>query len=216
MKISNTKIGKLFTALLFASLSLNVACATGSKVPLNSANSLTQAYVWYDGEREHKVWMNPQVIAEFGAAADNRSSVTAVVAGATPLLMKNRQGGVRMWKLDSSSAMVTGAAIQSLAVSQPAAKYSPVFHVGPSSTTGMRALPGNIIVYLNPAWDAAAVSAWLEKRKLEVVKKLPIGTNAYVIKTGPGLEALDTANNLHKSGEVKAAFPDWWQEVEAQ
>jgi hypothetical protein len=48
---------------------------------------------------------------------------------------------------------------------------------------------------------------------LEIVKKLEIGPNIYVIKTGTGLEALDTANALYKSGEVKAAFPDWWQEV---
>jgi hypothetical protein len=45
------------------------------------------------------------------------------------------------------------------------------------------------------------------------VKKLEIGPNIYVIKTGPGLEALETANALYRSGEVKAAFPDWWQEV---
>lgn len=216
MKISNTKIGKTFTALLFASLSLNVACATGPKAPLNNANALTQAYVWHDGEREHKVWMNPQVVAEFGAGAESRSSVSAVMLGATPVFRKNQQAGVRFWKLGSTSATTTVAAIQSLAASQPAGKYSPVFHVGPNSTTGMRALPGNIIVYLNPAWDAAAVSAWLQKRKLEVVKKLEIGTNIYVIKTGPGLEALDTANSLYNSGEVKAAFPDWWQEAEAQ
>jgi hypothetical protein len=34
-----------------------------------------------------------------------------------------------------------------------------------------------------------------------------------VIKTGPGLIALETANSLYKSGEVVAAFPDWWEEV---
>jgi hypothetical protein len=48
---------------------------------------------------------------------------------------------------------------------------------------------------------------------LEIVKKLEIGPNIYVIKTGLGLEALATANALYRSGEVKAAFPDWWQEV---
>jgi hypothetical protein len=123
---------------------------------------------------------------------------------------------VRMWKLAIVSATASGDAIQSLQSRQPGGKYSPVFHDGSGSSASMRALPGNIIVYLNPAWDATAVAAWLQKKKLEAVKKLEIGPNIYVIKTGPGLEALDTANNLYKSGEVKAAFPDWWQEVEAQ
>jgi hypothetical protein len=46
-----------------------------------------------------------------------------------------------------------------------------------------------------------------------MMKKLEIGPNIYVIKTAPGLEALETANTLYRSGEVKAAFPDWWEEV---
>jgi hypothetical protein len=77
----------------------------------------------------------------------------------------------------------------------------------------MRALPGNIIVYLNPAWDDAAVKAWASKQQLEIIKKLEIGPNIYLIKTAPGLESLNTANALYKSGEVVAAFPDWWKQV---
>jgi hypothetical protein len=76
----------------------------------------------------------------------------------------------------------------------------------------MRALPGNIIVYLDPAWDSEAVTAWAGQRQLKIVKKLEFGPNIYVIKTGPGLDALNIANALYKSGEVVAAFPDWWEE----
>ena len=216
MKIFNKNIGKTLTTLLLASLSLNVACAPVSKVQASKVNTLTQAYVWYDGDREQKVWMNPQVVADFSAGADKQSTVKAANPGATPLFRKNQQPGMRMWQLDSTSSTAAGATIQSLKASQPAGKYSPVFHDGPSSTASMRALPGNIIVYLNPTWDDAAVKSWLTTHKLEVVKKLEIGPNIYVLKTGPGLEALDTANKLYKSGEVKAAFPDWWLDVEAQ
>jgi hypothetical protein len=216
MKISSTKIGNMLTVLLFAGLSLNVACATGSKVPVKNANSLTQDYVWYDGDREHKVWMNPQVVADFSAGVDKQNVQKSANMGATLLQRKHNQAGVRIWQLDSTSATAAGVVIQSLRASHPGGKYSPVFHDGPNSTASMRALPGNIIVYLNPSWDTAAVNAWLKTRKLEVVKKLEVGQNIYLIKTGPGLDALDTANNLYRSGEVKAAFPDWWQEVVAQ
>lgn len=216
MKISNTTIGKTLTTLLFASLSVNVACAPVAKIQVNNAGSLTQAYVWYDGNREHKVWMNPQIVADFSTGADKQNAIKAANPGATLLQMRNKQAGVRIWKLDSASATATGAAIQSLSASQPGGKYSPVFHDGPSSTASMRALPGNIIVYLDPSWDAAAAKTWMQQRNMEVVKKLDIGPNIFVIKTGPGLEALETANILYKSGEVKAAFPDWWQEVQAK
>ena len=77
----------------------------------------------------------------------------------------------------------------------------------------MRALPGNVIVYLNPSWNAAAINDWLAKRKLQTVKKLDIGKNVYVIKSAPGLDALNLANELHSSGEVVSAMPDWWKEV---
>jgi hypothetical protein len=217
MKIYKTALGKILTTALFASLSLNVACAPVSKISAsNTGNALTQAYVWYDGEREQKIWLNPQLVADFSLGAEKQNALQAGNVAATPLQTKQSQPNMRLWKLGSVSASAASDAIQSLQSRQPAGKYSPVFHDGSGSAASMRALPGNIIVYLNPAWDATLVDAWVKKRKLEIVKKLDIGPNIYVIKTGPGLEALDTANTLYKSGEVNAAFPDWWQGVEAK
>lgn len=217
MKIFNTTVGKMLTTALLASLSLNVACAPVSKVSgSKTSNVLTQAYVWYDGDREQKIWMNPQLVADFSPGAEKQNTLQTGNVTAIPLQTKQGQPNMQMWKLATVSASASGEAIQSLQAKQPAGKYSPVFHDGSGSSASMRALPGNVIVYLNPAWDAAAVAAWLQKRKLEIVKKLEVGPNIYVLKTGPGLEALETANNLYKSGEVKAAFPDWWQEVVAQ
>jgi hypothetical protein len=117
---------------------------------------------------------------------------------------KRRQAAVRLWQLNDTAA----TAIRSLKTIHPQGKYSPVWHDGPSSTGRMRALRGNVIVYLDPQWDEAAVSNWLNSRKLEVVKKLGIVPNIYVIKTGPVLEAQATANAFYRSGEMKVAFPD--------
>jgi hypothetical protein len=217
MKIYKTIVGKILTTVLFACLSLNVACAPVSKISTSTTNNtLTQAYVWYDGDREQKIWMNPQLVADFSQGAEKQNALQAGSVAATPLQTKQRQANMRLWKLGSVSATAASDAIQSLQSRQSAGKYSPVFHDGSGSAASMRALPGNIIVYLNPAWDGTLVDAWVKKRKLEIVKKLDIGPNIYVIKTGPGLEALDTANSLYKSGEVTAAFPDWWQGVEAK
>ena len=210
MKIYKTVVGKILTTVLFASLSLNVACAPVTKMSASkTSNTLTQSYVWYDGDREQTVWLNPQVVAEFNPGSNGVSAVRNADANAMQLPMKHTQQGIRLWQINNTG----DAAVRGLSSSNPTGKYSPVFHTGPSSAASMRALPGNIIVYLNPSWDATLVDAWIKKRKLEVIKKLDIGTNIYVFKTGPGLEALDTANALYKSGEVTAAFPDWWQEV---
>ena len=209
MKISINKLGKMLAVLLFAILSLNAAGAVELKKGASKSVPLTQAYVWYDGEREQQVWLNPQVVAEFNPGPQGESSIKRASASASILPTKHRQASVRLWRLNDTAA----TAIKSLKSVHPQGKYSAVLHDGPSDAGRMRALPGNIIVYLNPQWNDAAVKNWLSTRKLEAVKKLEIGPNIYVIKTGPGMEALDTANALYRSGEVKAAFPDWWQEA---
>lgn len=209
MKRSNIPFGKMLVALFSTILSLNLACAVELKNAMSKSAPLTQAYVWYDGDHERQVWLNPQIVAEFNPGPQGERSIRSAYAAATIMQTKRGQAGIRFWKLNDTA----GNAIRSLKSIQPQGKYSPVLHDGPSSSGRMRALPGNVIVYLDPQWDEAAVHSWLSSRKLEIVKKLEIGTNIYVIKTGPGLEALDTANALYRSGEVKAAFPDWWQEV---
>lgn len=209
MNLSNIKIA----ALLIAALSVcNPGQAmAGAKNTQSKAVKLQEAYVWYDGQQERQIWMNPDLVAEFNAGKVNaaQSSVKSVYADAVQ--MPKRYGVVSIWRL--GEGISSDAAISKLsAVSQPG-KYSPVLHDSPSSQGRMRALPGNIIVYLDPAWNSEAVNAWAGKRQLEIVKKLEIGPNIYIIRTGPGLAALNVANALYKSGEVVAAFPDWWEEV---
>lgn len=213
MTISTISSGKLPTALFSAALifvlSVTVACATEAKKAASKSPPLTQAYVWYNGDREQRVWLNPQVVAEFNPSPQGESVMKGAYARAVIVPTKTRQATVRFWQLGGAA----GAAIPRLKANHPTGKYSAVLHDGPASSGRKRALPGNIIVYLNPQWSEAAVNDWLSSRKLVVVKKLEIGSNIYVIQTGPGLEALEAANALYKSGEVKAAFPDWWQEV---
>ena len=206
LKLSN---GKIKFLLLSAVMFLNVACAVELNKGTSKLAPLTQAYTWFDGDREQQVWLNPQLVAEFNPGSQSEQLVKRANPAARVVNVKHPQHGIRFWQVDSS----VGAAVSSLKAAYPQGNYSPVLHEGPSSVGRMRALPGNVIVYLDPSWDEAAIRNWLNSHKLEIVKKLEIGSNIYVIKTGPGMEALDTANALYRSGEVKAAFPDWWQEV---
>ncbi len=208
MNQSNLKIAALL--LLALSGLYHGQAMAGAKNAQSSGVKLQQAYVWYDGDRERQIWLNPELVAEFhtGKGNANQSSMKSVYADAVQV--PKRYGSVSIWRLGAGTS--SDAAISKLSnISQPG-KYSPVLHDGPHTKGRMRALPGNIIVYLDPAWNSEAVNAWVSKHQLEIVKKLEIGPNIYVIKTGPGLEALNTANKLYKSGEVVAAFPDWWEE----
>jgi hypothetical protein len=82
MKISNIPVGKMLAVLLCAMLSLNLACAVELKKGMSKSAPLTQAYVWYDGDRERQVWLNPQIVAEFNPGPQGESSIKSAYAAA--------------------------------------------------------------------------------------------------------------------------------------
>lgn len=175
------------------------------------APTLTQSYAWHDGERERSAWVNPVLVAEFGVSPRNYEQVERVAPGARAL--PNVRAGARIWNLGNAGV---DNAIRSLQTAQPTGRYSPVFHDVPNASGRMRALPGNVIVYLKPDWNESQVRDWATSRNLEIVRKLEIGKNAYVVRTEPGLVSLETANSLRQSGEVDAAIPDWWLDMRAR
>jgi len=200
--------------LLVGIFYLNAAHAMGSKSTDTSDSkefTVQQPYVWYDGDRERTVWLNPQLVVEFNPSDESRSAFKTADSSAEEI--PSKQGSLRLWKL--SENVTARTTIQSLKSMHANAKsrYSPVLQDGPSNSGRMRALPGNIIIHLDPSWEQATVDNWLDKNKLEVVRKLNIGPNIFVVKTDSGLVSLEIANKLHESGEVVAAYPDWWTEV---
>jgi hypothetical protein len=202
----------LTTILCFAGFLMLIA-TPASAAHTSSGVPLSQSYTWHDGQRQHTVWLNPDTLAEFnpGPAAD---SPVKRMATASLAVAGKRAEGIRLWRLDAGITPL--AATRALRSSHPQGKYSPVLHDAASSTGRMRALPGNIIVHLDPAWTAEQVSAWARSRQLEIVKTVDVGPNIVVIRSEPGIPGLVLANRLRGSGEVRAAYPDWWQETVAR
>jgi hypothetical protein len=213
MKITSFQALKMLTILLSATLSLalfsHTASAEESKKAASKSGRLKQSYTWFDGTREQKVWVNPKLIAEFNPGPQGEKAVKSAYSSAKVFTPKHQQAGIRLWQVDNTS----GTAPRNIKARDPQGTYSAVLHDGPSADSRMRALPGNVLVYFDPKWDEKAINAWVKTHNLQIVKKLEAGPNAYVIKTGSGLEALEVANALYKLGEVKAAIPDWWLEV---
>jgi len=207
--MNRVKIALCCTVFLIGSM-ISLVSAADKNISAKSGQ-LQQSYVWYDGSEERQVWLDPGVIAELNAnkTKQAQSAIKNVSADASPL--SSRRSSVRVWKL--GKGMDSTAALKALKDAGHGGNYSPVFREGRTSAGRMRALPGNIIVYLDPSWDDSAVAAWAKQNGLSIIKKLEIGPNIFVIKTAPGFDALNTANALYKSGQVVAAFPDWWVEV---
>jgi hypothetical protein len=145
-------------------------------------------FVWYDGGKAREVQLDDGLVAEF----DGKSEPAAA-----PVLRSN---GVRIWRRQDDAATRAAAA----------GKTSPVFR--DSEGGAMRALPGNVIVRLDPAWDEARVRDWLTSNGLTGLRRLPIGANVLVVASPPGLAALDLANRLQLSGAVVSAQPEWWEQ----
>lgn len=202
--LARTTYSVLLLVGAMSSLPVNAALHLGAR-PAQSA-TLAESYSWYDGVATKQIWLNPALVADFKPSSRSASAVRNLSSAAQQL--KTRKG-VRIWQLKSGDA----TAARSLAEAYPSGKFSPVFYENADGTGRLRALPGNVIVCLNPAWDVVTVNNWIKTHQLEVVRKLEIGANTYLIKTAAGMEALNVANKLYQSGEVVSASPDWWQEV---
>jgi len=174
-----------------------------------SAPQPSSTYNWYDGKEKKTVWLDPALAVEFDPIPSGEAAVKKVYPDAEKMV--SRQAGVRIWKLQTGSD--SRSAASQLKAGNPSGRYSPVFRDSPSDSGRKRALPGGVIVYLNPSWNEAAVKSWAVSHNLLILDKLEIGPNVYVIQTDPGLASLETANTLFESGEVVSATPNWWQEA---
>ena len=152
------------------------------------------AYVWYDGGRPRPLQMDRSLLADFGSQGE---------AGQQPVVRGN---GVRILRQQEQEQ----AAARALA----GGKTSPVFR--DSEGGAMRALPGNVIVRLDPAWTEPQLAAWLKENGLVELRRLPMGRNILVVSSPPGLPALALANRLQESGKVVSAQPEWWEQRSAR
>jgi hypothetical protein len=130
--------------------------------------------------------------------------------------MAERRGGVRLWAVGAASASAAGgpdAAARSLnsAALPGGSRFSPVLQDRPQGGARL-ALPGNVIVTLDPSWSQARIESWADGAGLELLSRLAAPANTWTVRTGPGIEALETANRLRGTHGVVAAYPDWWMD----
>ncbi len=189
----------------------------GAAVPRAAGGKSGKSYYWYDGAKKRPVAADAGLLAEFGRfekglspAGESEAAVRSVSPKAE--IESFPAKGVRLWKLPPES---DGESTASAASSKESAgRFSPVFRDGRGGR--MRALPGGIVVQLDPKLADKDVRAWARAKGLAIRKKLSLPGNYYVFDTKAGLEALEKANALHESGEVLSASPDWWQEAEVK
>lgn len=162
-----------------ASLEAASASDPGRKAPL---------LYWYDGEREYRVRIDPQRLADFRVPQ---------LAG-KPAVVRPRNEAEK-----SADALPAG--------------LSPVF-VDPDAPGRIRALPGGVIVTLKqvPAGNDAVEREDLARRRIAAAGVQPLrpidpDARCWLVESPPGMPSLELANRLHRSGDFESASPNWWQ-----
>ncbi len=192
-------------------LSNGIAADSVSNLSVHTipTTQLQQSYTWYDGEIQREVWLNPRLIVEFNSNRGQKNQQRAMAINVKVKPVSSNINSVRFWYTDSQTR--ASAVISSVREDIKSNPVSAVLHDNASSDSAMRALPGNIILYLNPDWDQATSERWLKQKGLLVVSQRQLQTNVFIVKSNPGLESLLKANELYETGEVIAAFPNWWK-----
>ena len=72
------------------------------------------------------------------------------------------------------------------------------------------ALTGGIIVRFKAGWDEAAIRSWMAGQGFDSFEAI-VGDHIWLADTAPGIAGLRKANQIHESGEVVYATPNWWQ-----
>lgn len=171
-------------------------CATAVLAILSHAAIAASAH-YFDGGIQRDITLDPQFIAVINAAPTTST-------------------------LGSSSRSATSPTPAPLVVIQPASQplvrsvgttTSPVYREGNSPAGRLMALPGGVLIKLDPELTDSQVRAWASGKGLSIKQRLNISGNWYVVDSAPGAASLDLANALQQSGEVLAATPNWWKQT---
>lgn len=89
-----------------------------------------------------------------------------------------------------------------------------VYPVLVTSMGGWKALPGGVLVVLDPEMETAEIDAFFAELDTGEISEMDFTKNAFFIETEPGIVGLELSNKLAKMKEVKLSSPNWWTPVE--
>ena len=197
------------SALLGCQTAMTANSSDNNPAPIASNQAMQESVTWFDGKRERKLWVSEKEFVEFGVsrATEAREIADHVRASVPAATVAKELGGVRIWRTDEAKT-----AVRDLRANRRSANVSPIFHHSKRGGPRM-ALPGNFMIRFKDGWSEEQIQAWAEERNLELLKPVLTRSNIYLFKSDPGMAALEVANEIHRSGEVEYATPEWWREV---
>ena len=87
----------------------------------------------------------------------------------------------------------------------------PVFR---SPSGALMALPGGVLLVLDPEWSDAETDAFFSRNGIKQARVSELGylPNGFFVETDPGFPSLNLANDLAGQDGVELSSPNWWTE----
>lgn len=174
-------------------LTLRTRAAVALLALLGSTGACAAAAYYHDGTTQRTITLDSRWVAVI-TPADSAAASQARTTQTTPPLVT----------LQHANQPLTRAA---------SSQVTPVYREGNSPAGRLMTLPGGVLVKLNPEWTDTQARAWATNKGLSVSQRLNITGNWYLLASTPGNAALELANQLHASGEVLSATPNWWKQT---
>ena len=145
-------------------------------------------YTWEDGDTTRRVVLQDELVVQETAA--NTVDDVVVVEGVGDSIVQ------RQPKHDQNAR--------------------PVFRS--ESGGGLMALPGGVLLALDPEWDQARVDSFFSENDIsnDRTSVLSFIENGFLLETEPGFPSLYMANELALKDGVIISSPNWWREVETK
>ncbi len=208
---------------IFATLGYSNPPAKGGAVSKSITDTTRsnswKAITWNNGKRDVTSWLNPEEYAEFyvpnNSPAEQLKSTTAL-RNANSQQVKTH-GITTIWRAEPQQ--VDSIVNKSLADSASATEntkrppnVSPVFHSSPRPNSPRMALPGNVIIRFQSDMAVENIDIWLTQQNLLKERSLPGDGLTIVVKSEPGMAALNLVKRLGNQTEIYEISPNWWSE----
>ena len=196
-----------------------VAVAESDEQSKNTPSVQAQADVWYDGDKEQKIWKS---IDEKAVLHHHKPSVMSKTANYKQFAVRKIKQSIIESKakiIESTEAWTrvrVGDQKQTRSKNNASKlNYTSVYYS--SKTKGAKPLidTGEMIVHFHEDYNQEAAQQWGQEYDLQQLKKLNVG-NAFVYACGDSDSCLKKANQAYHDKDVKFSYPNWIRPVSKQ
>jgi hypothetical protein len=166
--------------------------------------SHAQVYKFFDGKKEVKIKLRPDLEAKPGRASDNRGGRS----GSTPAAIRSN-GILHIVPKQTSSGTRTATS------GSGSTNNSNVVFEGDGGQ--LMAVPGGLIVKFKNGVSQASINNFISAHSLVLKEKIQQKNQTlYSFESPMGMETINLVNTLQQSSIVDSSVPDLWRDVRSR